>query len=445
MSGALSFAGLIIGVILLIVLAFRGVPIMLTAPLCAIIIALFSGIGIYEILSTSYMTGFANFFLNYFLMLSASAIFGKIMGESGATDDIAFYIAKLSDRFPQKYQKTVCVVSICLIYAILTYGGVSLFVVTFAVTGIAVTLFREKDIPWHLAFCIGFGTATFAMTMLPGSPQLVNLVPVDYLGTTPTAAPGIGILSALLCIVLGLIYIRIVVRRSEKRGEGFMKTGAQVLEIYPNAEIKTDVRFLALIKALIPCVVLLVGMNLCGLPPVMALLLASLMCIVLYFPVFRKAKFKPMLVTAMNNSISATVTTASMFGFGACVSAVAGFDYLINLLDKVPGPPIVQMIIAIECAAGICGSSSGGLGIALGSLSDRFLNMGIDPAAIHRIGAIAAGGLDSLPHAGATYVGLSNMRLELKQCYYHQAWLCIVIPIICAIFAAVLYSVFGVF
>lgn len=445
MSGILSFIGLIIGVVLLIILAFKGVPIMLTAPLCAVVIALFSGIGIYEMLSTSYMTGFSNFFLNYFLLLSASAIFGKIMSESGATDDIAFYIAKLSDRFPKKYQKTICVVSICLIYAVLTYGGVSLFVVTFAVTGIAVTLFREKDIPWHLAFCTGFGTATFSMTMLPGSPQLVNLVPVSYLGTTPTAAPGIGILSALLCIVLGLFYIRFVVRRTEKRGEGFMETGSQVLEVYPNPETKDDVRFIALVKALIPCAVLLAAMNLFSIPPVMALFLACFVCILLYFDVFRKAEFKPMLVTAMDNSISAVVTTASMFGFGACVSAASGFQYLIGLLDKVPGPPIVQMIIAIECAAGICGSSSGGLGIALGALSDRFLGMGIEPAAIHRIGAIAAGGLDSLPHAGATYVGLSNMRLELKQCYYHQAWLCIVIPIICAIFASTLYLIFGVF
>lgn len=445
MVGILSLVGLLIGLICLIVFAFRGMPIMLSAPICAVIIALFSNVGVYDMLSTSYMTGFSNFFMGYFLLLSASAIFGKIMSSCGATDDIAFYILKLADRFPEKYQKTVCVVSICLIYAVLCYGGISIFVVTFALIGVSVTLFREKNIPWHLGFCTGWGSATFAMTMLPGSPQLVNIVPTNYLGTTPTAAPGLGLASAALCFVLGLLYIRFVVVRSEKRGEGFMETGAGAAAAYPAADVRRDIGFGALLKALIPCIVLLIAMNLFLIAPFMALLLASAVCILLYIKTFRNIPFKPLMLTAMDNSISAVVTTASMFGFGACVSAVPGFDYLIDMLERLPGPPIVQMIVAIECAAGICGSSSGGIGIALGSLSQRFLDMGIPAAAIHRIGVIAAGGLDSLPHAAATYVGLTNMKLELKQCYRHQAWLCIVIPIICVVFATILYSIFGVF
>jgi hypothetical protein len=221
-----SFIGMLLSFFCLAYLAFRGVNIIIASMVASALLALFSGLNPFTVLSGVYLQGFTEFLRKYFLIFVFSAIFGSLMAESGATQTIAFYMQKLVMRCPEKYRKTAAICSVALVNAILTYGGMSLFVVVFTLVYIAKDLFEELDIPWYLYSCSSLGSAAFTMTMLPGSPQLPNIIPTTYLGTTPMAAPGLGLIGAAISLTAGVWFIYFVSKRAERRGDGFLPSGS---------------------------------------------------------------------------------------------------------------------------------------------------------------------------------------------------------------------------
>lgn len=444
--GLLSFIGILVGLAALMFLAFRGVPMLVLAPACAVVIGLFSGLGIWETLSTLYMPGFAGFTQNFFLMLLLSAIFGKFMEESGAARHIAFGILKLAYKFPEKYRKTAACFAMAMISAALTYGGISLFVVTFTTVAISRNMYEQLDIPWGFTLAGALGSATFTMTMLPGSPQLTNLVGMPYLGTTPTAGPILGIISSIIMIAMGLWYYQFAIKRFEKRGEGFLPTGAEIAKVIPAnpIDVTIPVNVPQLILSIVPSAVLLVVMNVFGVEPALSLVVGTVVCYVLFFKEFKGKSLKAIINAGNANGIMAVCNTSAVIGFGKVVSGVIGFEFIVGALEHVPGPPIVQMLIAVEVAAGITGSSSGGFGIALGAMAERFLAMGIHPQAIHRLGAIAAGGLDSLPHTTGLMTSLSASRLTHREGYIHMFVISVLMPIVVVIIATIIHVTTGI-
>ncbi|MDL2219225.1 GntP family permease [Ruminococcaceae bacterium OttesenSCG-928-O06] len=445
--GLLSFIGILVGLAALMFFAFKGVPMLVLAPTCGVIIGLFSGTGVWPTLSEFFMPGFATFTRNFFLLLMMSAIFGKFMEESGAARNIAIGILKLAYKFPQKYQKTAACFAMSMISAVLTYGGISLFVVTFTTVAIGRTIYEKMDVPWGFTLAGALGSATFTMTMLPGSPQLTNLVAIPYLGTTPMAGPILGIIASVIMVAMGLWYYQFALKRYEKKGEGFLPTGAEIIKVMPAQELDLSPGGGGkLLLSLVPSVVMLLLMNLPFLKwePTLCLVVATLVCYLVFFPEFKGKSLKAIITAGNNNAMLAVANTSAVLGFGQVVANVAGFQFIVGALEHVPGPPIVQMLVAVEIAAGITGSSSGGLGIAMGALAERFLNMGIHPQAIHRLGAIAAGGLDSLPHTTGLMTSLSASRLTHSQGYIHMFVISVVMPIIVVTIVAIIHVTTGI-
>jgi H+/gluconate symporter-like permease len=164
-----------------------------------------------ETLQGSYMTGFVNFAKNFYLVFLFAALFGKFMEDSGAARVIAEGILKIIGR-DSKFKVLIAIVIIC---GFLTYGGISVFVVIFAVLPIARPLFKELDIPWHLFMAaFFFGSATFSMTMLPGTPAIQNVIPIKYFGTTVSAAPLIGIVATIAVIIFNSLYLKRSLQKS---------------------------------------------------------------------------------------------------------------------------------------------------------------------------------------------------------------------------------------
>lgn len=442
--GLLSLIGILIALIILMVLAYKGFPVLILAPVCAAIIAIFSKVPVYDGLQEFFMAGFSGFAKNYFLLLLMSAVFGKFMDASGAANIIALWILKLTNLFPKRMEKTMAVFCMAMINAALTYGGISLFVVTFTTVSISKTMYEKLNIPWSITMAASLGSATFTMTMLPGSPQLTNIVPTTYLGTTPMAGATLGIISSIIMVALGITYIAYAIKKYEKTGEGFLPSGAEISKVIPSIDLTTQTSIVDLIKAVLPCIILLIAMNAFDVAPAMSLVLGTVICALIFLPTLKNKDIKETFKAACQNGLTAVANTAAIYGFGSMVSNVVGFTFVVNGLSNLPGPPIVQMIVAVEIAAGITGSSSGGVGIALGALGQRFLDMGIAPAAIHRIGAIAAGGLDSLPHTTGLQTSLAASRLQMKGSYIHMFVMSVILPIIVCIIAAVLYTAFGI-
>lgn len=429
----ISLIGVFVGLFFLIFMSIKGVTLMIVGPCAAVIVAIFSGVNIIDTLTGAYMTGFANFAVSNFLIFLLSAIFGKMLGDCGAAKFIAYKLVTLAKKFPGK-EKVVAVLCLTLVQAVLTYGGISLFVVVFTLVAIGKDLFEELDVPWGMYTCATLGSGCFTMTMLPGSPAIQNLIPMEYLGTTATAAPVLGIISSVLAIFLGICWIVFLTRRNERKGIGFLPSGAEISKVIV-AE-KEEVPQMSLIKALTPSIVLLIVLNLLQQSAITSLAAA---CVVTYI-LFRKdlKNLRKTVADGSSNALYSIGNVCAVTGFGGVVSSVSAYGLVLGALDSIPGPPIVQLIVAVNLCAGVTGSASGGLGIALESLSQRFLDMGINPQVIHRIASMSSGGLDSLPHNGAVINTLTITRLGHKYGYLNYAVMTVVIPIICTVVAAIL-------
>ena len=232
----LSIIGILLGLAILIVFALKGVSLYVLAPLAALVVAIFAGGDILTAMTETYMAGFANFMKSYFLMFALSSIFAKIMSDSGAAKVIALKVAALVRRAPAKYQRLLAVLSVGIMTAILTVGGINLYCCIFVLVSIGKDLFEEFGIPWHLYMTSSLGSGSFTMSMIPGTPAIQNLIPMDVLGTKATAAPMLGIISTVLCIVLSVIYVKYALTKPEKREEHLLPTGAKVAVVSNKAD-----------------------------------------------------------------------------------------------------------------------------------------------------------------------------------------------------------------
>lgn len=429
----ISVIGIVIGIICLILLSYKGISPIFVAPFAALIVLIFSQQNIVDGIITTYMNGFGSFAQRYFLVFLSGAVFGSIMGDSGAAKSLGLKFSRLAKK-SKKNAKLFTVLSIVAISTVLAYGGISAFVAMFTIIAVAKELYREMDVPWGLYGCQILGSGCIAMSMLPGSPSIPNIIASTSLGTTPMAAPVLGIISAAIALILGIIYISWELKLAKKRGEGFLPTGAGIGKtILP---IDDNFKEMNIAMCLAPSVVLVLVLNVLNQHVVVATVCAIVVALILYWK-----RLKTKLETTKSGisvSVNAICVASMVVAFGSVVSASPGFVYIISLLNGVPGPPVVQLIISVNVAAGITGSASGGLTIALDSLSQRFLDMGMNPEVIHRIACMSSGGLDSLPHNGSIINELGIANLTHKTGYRPMGVCSVLIPIITVCLAAVL-------
>lgn len=432
MSELLSLAGIIISAILIVIFAYRGFSILIISILMTGLVALLSGENLERMLLDAYMSGFIGFAKdNYFIFLF-SALFGKFMADSGAAASIAGHIARFAKN-NSSHTALWAVLSLSLISAILTYGGVSLFVVVFCLAPIAYDLFKELDIPWHLFVLHSFGASTFTMGMLPGSPAVHNLMPIKYFGTTAMAAPRLGLICAMITILLGIAYTKWAVRSSQRKGESFFPTGAsmdQAAESYG-----TQNKSQPLWKSLLPLTVAPLAMNVAGLSPVISLICAILSCYLLFQNNFNSIKHT--LNQGAADSIIPIITVCATVGLGKVFASVAGFGLISQGLSAIPGPPEIQLAVSVNTISAITGSGAGGMGLSLEILGSRFLEMNIHPEIAHRLIAMSTF-MACLPHNGYIISIMTISRLTHRQGYRHSFWAGLVIPLIALILALIL-------
>ena len=424
-----SLITIVISLVLLIVLALRGFSIIIIAPVVRLFVMVTNGLPILETFQETYMSGFINYVKNYFLIFLFAAIFGKLMDDSGAARQIANLLLKIVGK-DSKYKVLVAVMIIC---AFLTYGGISLFVVIFAVLPIAKPLFKELDIPWHLFMAPFFtGIGTFTMTMLPGTPSVQNIIPTQYLGTTVTAAPLLGIIAAVFVIAINLWYMKFALKRSEARGETYAGMTnpdkgdkESIKDIYEGRKLPNQY------VSLIPPIALLVTLNVVEVQIIYTLMGVVLLTTSLFW---RNIEIKK--DTVNNGATSAVlpiINTSADVGYGSVIAITAGFTIFNDAMTNIPGSPLISLFIATTALAGITGSSSGGLGISMEALSQTYLNLGLNPEAMHRVASVASGGLDSLPHNGAVITILVASKLTHKDAYKHIFAVSVIAPLIAAI------------
>ncbi len=449
MLGVLS---IILTLLALMYFAYRGVTVLVLAPILAMLAALLSGeIPALHALSAIFMPAATSYISKYYPIFLAGAIFGKLMGVTGAATAIAHFI---SDKFGKKR----AIAAIVVATSFLTYGGVSLFVVVFAMYPIGSMLLREADIPKRLLpAAIALGAFTFTMTALPGSPQYINTMPTVYLGTDIYAAPILGILGGAVMFFGGVWFLN---RRAEAaytagegygdhKDEGLHELGGEIpqfgLAISPIVLVFVLNYLLTRVYFKMPAVVAkytAAGATINGTWPVVIGLSVSVIFILISMRKYL-VNTNQVVFDGAVGSLLPIFNTASEVGYGGVIKSLAAFTTVKLGIVALAIPSIFKVAISTTLLAGIVGSSSGGTAIALEVLSAEFLAMGINPQALHRIMIMAAGGLDSLPHCGAVITLLSVCKLNHKESYFDIAAMTVVTPIVAVTIVSLFHLVTG--
>lgn len=430
----LSMTGLLLGLVLLIVLTIRGMNLFIAAPLCALIVAFTNNIPLFageQNFVTLYMNGFSGFIAAWFFMFLLGAIFGKFMEDTGAADSLARWIV---DKLGFK-QAVLAVVMAC---AILTYGGVSLFVVAFSVYPMALSLFKDANLPRRfIPATLAFGSVTFTMTSA-GSPEIQNWIPIKYLGTSPFAAWEVSLVVAVFMACFGYWWLKRMIGKAVADGEVFdaREHDPDIPERdYPNP-----------ITGLIPLlVVLLLSFFLHDAIAQYALIVA-LAGGVLALMIVNYRHFQDMpkaINTGTTGALVAIGNTAAVVGFGSIAKNTDAFMSTVDLMTQIPGNELLGAAIAVSVIAGLTGSASGGQAIVLPLVAPHYLDQGVEPEELHRIVSISSGALDSLPHNGYVVTTIRAICRETHQAAYGPvAALTVATPLIGLGMAITLFTLF---
>lgn len=410
MAPALEFFILILGLAVLIYAAMKGLNVIFMAPVAAVLIAVLSRMEILPAYLETFMTGAVTYIKNFFPMFMGGAILGRIMQDSGAAEAIARWIIKgIGPKFA-----ALAVVVAC---AVLTYGGVSLFVVVFTMFPLGMALYKEANIPKHmLAGAIALGSFSFTMAAFPGSPQIQNIIPTKFFGTTASAAPITGLIAGLVMWAIGQWYLEKKTRQYQKEGRGFVPG--------PNDFIPPEGADLPHpLISLLPLLLTIITLNFFKQNVVVALAAGVLLGLILWWKrLVHKGKT---LEAGATEATIAMFNTASVVGFGAVVAAAPGFAVFRDLVLSIPGNPLVSLAVSTNLLAGVSGSASGGLNIALNALAQNYLALGVNPQLAHRISTIACGALDTLPHNGAIVTLFKVVGTNHKEAYGDIMWVSI--------------------
>lgn len=462
----ISLLPILLSLGLLMYLAYRGHSVILLAPLLAMLAVLLSGeantmLGVY---TQVFMKGLGGYIISFFPLFLLGAIFGKLMDDSGSA-------LSISESLVTKLGKKQAVLSIVMACAILTYGGVSLFVVGFAVYPIAAALFRELNIPKRLIpGAIALGALTFTMTALPGTPAIQNAIPMPFFKTDSFAAPGLGAIGGLIMLVGGMIWLNYRTKTALNAGEGYGQHHHDKLAVVDHSAKPS------LLVALLPIILVILINFICtkwllpsmdnsylateefGAVPltkvigiwaiVIALVVSCGAMILLNWK--RWKDLKESLSEGALGSLLPIFNTASEVGYGSVIATLTGFIIVKEfLLGLSPENPLISEAVFVNVMAGITGSASGGLSIALNTMGDNYLQLasqfGINPELMHRVASIASGGLDALPHNGAVITLLVICQLTHRESYKDIFVVAVAVPVLALIAVIALGTLMGSF
>jgi len=480
----MSVVGILIGLGVLVWLAYRGWTILLLAPLCALIAALLAGQPLLANWTQTFMSNAAGFVAQFFPIFLLGALFGKLMEASGSVEAIAEYLtARLGIR------RTV--LAIVLAGAFVTYGGVSLFVALFVLAPMGHALFKAANIPHRMMpAAIALGTSTFTMSAMPGTPAIQNSIPMPFFGTNPFAAPGLGLTASAIMLGFGLWWLARAEAKARRSGEsyadpnpadpahaapgGIVRERATTAGQFDPVEITRGAHAAALppfgLAALPLVIVVLVNLTMSFgvLPRIDATFLAEpqwgsttlaavggvwsvIVALAVAIAVLVATNFSrlPTLRETMDAGANAAVlpiiSVASLVGFGAVVASLPAFEAVKAWVLGIEGGPLVSLAVATNILAALTGSASGGLTIALDALGPTYMQTGLDPGLMHRVAVIGAGTLDSLPHNGAVVTLLAVCGTTHRESYRDIVIVAIIGPIIALVAVISLGSALGSF
>jgi H+/gluconate symporter-like permease len=484
----MGLLGILVGLALLVFFAFRGWSVLLLAPAAALVAAAFGREPLLANWTQVFMGSAAQFLAQFFPIFLLGAVFGKLMDDSRSVSTVADFMTKsLGERR--------AILSVVLAGALVTYGGVSLFVAFFVLSPMAQALFRAAAVPRRLMpAAIVLGTSTFTMSALPGTPSIQNAIPMPFFGTTPFAAPGLGIIAAAIMLGFGLWWLGRAEAKARRAGEGYGAEGSPTPDAAASDELVRERATTArefdpaeifhgnrsaspppVFVAALPLVVVVAVnllISLAVLPRLdfsylgeerwgatsisavagvwsVVVALAAAIATVIVCNRKRLTSLRESMDAGANASVLPALSVASLVGFGAVIAALPSFAIVRDWVLAIEGGPLVSLAVATNVLAALTGSASGGLTIALDALGRTYMTIaaqtGLSPSLMHRVAVIGAGTLDILPHNGAVVTLLAVCGATHRESYFDIIMVGIVSAVLALVAVIALGTAFGSF
>lgn len=434
----LGVVGIIVALLVLVYLTFKGWHMGVVAIVSSLIIILTSGMDIWSSITDSFAPSFTSFAGSWFLVFSLAAVFGKVMDLGGASMSIARNTVKVLG-------KKQIVLIVLVVSLILSYAGIGVFVIAFTMYPICLALFKEADIPKKVFPGLMLAIpATVCMVFLPGTPSTQNLIPAEFFGTSIYAAPVIGIISSIVVFVLDYLFYNWVVKKCAERGEHFVPGENDTIPDLNDESVLASLPSAG--AAFAPIVVLIIAIFVFqkgfGFAANYSVCLATTIAIILGIILYRgKFNVKEVCTSGITNGLNALMVTSCIMGFGGVVTASPTYTACTEWLLSLDMSPIMLMFLSINVICMITGSSTGGLNIFLNSMGEYLLTTGINTQILHRLSAIASAGLDAMPHASGVVLANSIAKTDMIDTYKYTFVSQCLIPIVGFGVAVVLYMI----
>ncbi len=429
--------GLILGIAVLIVLCVKGLNPVLAALAASVVVILTNGLSFFDSLA-AWCGGLGGFVSTYVLFFCLAAVYGEMMKVSGAAESIANALFKI---FGAKFAPAATLI----VTWILAYGGINVFIVAFAVYPIAMPLFRKANISKNLMPAIFLLGSVVILVCTPGVIAGLMYALSEGLQVPVLSAPIMGVLSMIISLVFGCVYVTFRAKQLAAKGECFEASPKDLA--YLENKDGTEKELPPLWASLVPMVVtivlkfVLLGIGWATMPTSYTTVVVGEVLMVLLQYKYLKGKLIQTVTSGFFSGINPLLLNGAIMGFAAIVNSCASFQVFVDFATYLceVWNPYLSAIVAINIFSGITGASMSGAQIFADTMAGTYLSYGVNNAALFRILSIASMGLDTLPHC-PTFLAMADVcGVTTKKSYGHVFWCTVVFPIvlslICVVFA----------
>lgn len=434
---ALSIAGIFIGLVILIYLSMRGFSVFISAILASVIIALTSGISLEQSILKDFVTGFVKFITGNFMVFAAGAIMGKAYEITGGAKSVARLFIRI---FGKKYAPY----AILLAILVMTWGGISGFVLAFAVFPIAVEIFREVDLPRYMIPGVVIAGCCCASSWGPGNAQPVNNLYATTFSTTLTGAFVPSVIMAVVSIIFTCLMLTFAIARARAKNEHYIVSQWDVA----GSEKETPNGVVALIPLAVALITINVKINGATiLPTAFGIFVGAVVAIVLMWKYRDNSKtLATQIGEAFQNAMTSIGNTGAMAAVGTVCASTAGFTFMLQKLTGMGGSPLTSAVICGLIFCGVTGGATGGTSMIGPLLAPIYSSMGVNLAMIGRI-VVATGHISgTLPNGGFINTVITGIAHDsYKNCYKFSFLFCTLSNVAAVIVGVIVMSIMGVY
>lgn len=436
---ALGIIGIIVALIAIIVLVYKGVNIIVASFICTFIVMLTNAMPLAATFQDAYLTGVSGLIKNLFGITAAGTIIGEIYMRSGAAKSLARgVLALVRGKTRSREGLFGAIAALFVVGFLLAYGGVQVVALSLILIPLCLEVFREMDIPVCLLPGLIMGSTGTAAICGPGSPQMQNSIPQNILGTSSVAGLVPGIVAGVIVLAIDLWYIWFSAKRLKKADLHFVPLPAHLMPAEdPNEKLPN------VIVSLIPLIAVFVAYNFFKVYIVFALFIGIVLAMILFYG--NLGKLSGVVDTIGKGAVKCgfvTLAAASMGGFATTVSNTSGFGKLVESMVNSSANPNILAMIAVMAVVAFSGAGPTALSIAVPMFKGVFASMGMSMSALHRIASFSSVTFDSLP-TNPVFVAITNYTgLTAKNSYKYVGVTTVLVTILGNIIVAVMFMLF---